>query len=376
MSGADLPLLIDGSLEHLGGVWDESRALFPYSTRVVDGRYVNDYDHPDAIRYTINSLLGLAEWARHAAGDESRVQAQTAAFVERHSADVVTCADTGLLTLLLAEHGEAGGLSAAGACERLRSQLERPVAELTMQDLGWALWGACAATRAGVSGADAAAARAFDLIRSNLVVEQSSLPRHSTRRYRRDIVSFGSLVYYLRALHEYAQTAGSTEAATLFEHGARFALGLQGPLGEWPWLMDARSGRVVDGYPVFSVHQDSMAMLWLLPARDRGLPGAAEAIPRSLRWGFGQNELGIDFYVPGPFVAHRSIERAERMPRLRRYLRSLVPRAHPTFGDARLRLNPECRSYHLGWVLFAWAGRPEAQARTLPAGGSTAAARR
>jgi hypothetical protein len=376
VSGVDLPLLIDGSLEHLAGVWDEERALFPYSTHVADGRYVNDYDHPDAIRYTINSLLGLAEWARSTGAGESDVRAKTAAFVERHTADVVTCADTGLLTLLLAEHGEAGGLSAADTGERLRTQLDRPIGELTMQDLGWALWGACGATRAGVAGADSLAARAFDLIRTNLVVEPSRLPRHSTRRYRRDIVSFGSLVYYLRSLHEYAHTAGSHEAESLFDHGVRFALGLQGPQGEWPWLLDARSGRVVDGYPVFSVHQDSMAMLWVLPARDRGLPGAAEAIPRSLQWGFGENELDVDFYVPGPFVAHRSIERAESAPRLRRYLRSLAPPSGAVFGNAAVRLNPECRSYHLGWVLFAWAGRPEAQAGTLPAGGSTTAARR
>lgn len=228
-----------------------------------------------------------------------------------------------------------------------------------MQDVAWALWGACAAERAGLAGADELARTAFGVIRSDLVVEATQLPRHSTRRYRRDIVSFGSLVYYLRALHEYGATSGSADADALFERGVQYALGLQGPRGEWPWLMHGASGRVVDVYPVFSVHQDSMAMLFLLPARDRGLAGAAEAVPRSLAWCFGDNELSIEFYVRDPFVAYRSIERAERAPRLRRYARSLAPslRGQPAFGSGNVHLNSECRSYHLGWILYAWAGR-------------------
>ena len=64
--------------------------------------------------------------------------------------------------------------------------------------------------------------------------------------------------------------------------------------------MSGASGAIVDPYPVFSVHQDSMALLFLLPALDRGLPGTAEAISRSLAWCFGENELGIDFYVRDP----------------------------------------------------------------------------
>jgi len=355
--------LLEGCVRHLTAVWDESLALFPYSTRVRDGRYVNDYSHPDAIRYSINSLLGLAESAR--AGRPGPTPADvgelTTSFLRRHEADIVTCADAGLVTVLLARYGAAEDPALPRSLGRLTLQLGRPVSELNMQDLAWALWGACAGVQAGVPGADELAQKAFGLITSNLVVASSQLPRHSTRRYRRDIVSFGSLVYFLRAMHEYAETADAPAAEALFERGVRYALGLQGPRGEWPWLMHGASGRIVDVYPVFSVHQDSMAMLFLLPARDRDLAGAAEAIPRSLAWCFGDNELGIEFYEPDPFVAYRSIERTERAPRLRRYARSLVPGfvgAEPAFGSGTVHLNPECRSYHLGWILYAWASRP------------------
>ena len=141
-------------------------------------------------------------------------------------------------------------------------------------------------------------------------------------------------------------------------------------------MIDVRSGGSFDAYPVFSVHQDSMAMLFLLPAYDLGEPRTAEAIEQSLAWGFGANELGIDFYPRSPFLAHRSVERGERAPRPRRYARSLVYRVRPRparFAQTGVHLNPESRSYHLGWILYVWAGRPEARApaRTEAAVGNT-----
>jgi len=61
---------------------------------------------------------------------------------------------------------------------------------------------------------------------------------------------------------------------------------------------------------------------------------------------------------------YRSIERAERLPRARRYARTLAraTAARPAglVRNDELRVNRECRSYHLGWVLFAWAGREDA----------------
>ena len=77
----------------------------------------------------------------------------------------------------------------------------------------------------------------------------------------------------------------------------------------------------------------------------------------------GENELATPMIHADPFVAYRSIERAERLPRARRYLRalprSLAGRADRPAGGKGIRINPECRSYHVGWILYAWAGRSE-----------------
>ena len=50
------PLCV-GALEFLGNAYDEERALFSYSARFVDGRFVNDFENPLALRYTVNTLL-------------------------------------------------------------------------------------------------------------------------------------------------------------------------------------------------------------------------------------------------------------------------------------------------------------------------------
>jgi hypothetical protein len=51
-------------------------------------------------------------------------------------------------------------------------------------------------------------------------------------------------------------------------------IALQGPQGEWPWFFDAASGRVLDFYEVYSVHQYGMAPALLECAESHGVPGA------------------------------------------------------------------------------------------------------
>jgi hypothetical protein len=348
-------LLLEGGVENLLATWDPDRALFPFSSRLEGSRIVNDHAHPIAVRYTINSLLGLVEAARaQTLGitlDEVREMSER--FFAHDPERIELPADQGLALVLQAALGADRGTLAAWL-----SRVDRAarMSTLTVHDLAWLLWGAAAAARAGAP-AEAVAYAALRRIEAEHVDAGTGLPRHSTARYRRDLVSFGSLVYFLRAMHE-AAGLGDERARARFEAGVARAIELQGPLGEWPWMINCRSGRVFDFYPVFAVHQDSMAMLFLHPALDRGLPGAGEAIAGSLAWDFGANELGVPMFVREPFFAYRSIERVERAPRARRYARSLRRGGPAATVDARrVRINDECRSYHLGWFLYAWSAR-------------------
>jgi hypothetical protein len=349
----DLARVCADGLRFLDEVYSPERGLYPYSSRPLPGGgYASDYDNPAAVRYTVNTLLGLHA-ARRAGADELVDR-----FVERHERLRMSSGDRGLLLVLLAELGRHEGAARALLGSLDRTAREEPAARLNMQDLAWMIWGCSAAARAGLAGAEQAGHRLFELLAGEFVEPATGLPRHSLRRYRRHIVSFGSCAYFLRALDEHARSGGDVRAVQLFRRAAERILELQGPAGEWPWLLDARTGRILDAYPVFTVHQDSMAFLFLHSALERhGLSGAEEAAARSLAWAAGDNELGLPMFEHEPFCAFRSIERVERAPRLRRYLRAARPQSRPWDERPRVRLNPECRSYHVGWLLYVWAER-------------------
>lgn len=353
-----------GAARFLEAAWDDSRALFSYSTTLVEGGYAQVYAHPKAVRYTVNSLLGLQKAKQHDTDGDPFIGATDGLFerfVSVHGTELPSLADTGLLTVALSERGD-------DAANRTVRQLAAAVADgkaerLTLQDVSWMLWGLCEAARRGVTGSEAAARSLFRVLHGRFLNRDSLLGRHSANPLRSHVVSFGATVYWLRALYEYASTFDDEYVDALFRFSTRRVLEIQGPLGQWPWMIAVASAQPVDPYPVFSVHQDSMSMLFLLPALDRGVDGVEEAIDLSLAWLVGDNELEFDMIVPEPFFVYRSFERQESLGKARRYARSLwrsaAGRPSGYGGGGGLRVNSECRSYQLGWILYAWSGRSD-----------------
>jgi hypothetical protein len=349
-------------------VHDAERGLFPYTTRVVGGAYASELDHPAAARYTVNCLLALRradelEPGRHAF--PKRWRELTTDFLRRSPEGLDNPGDRGLFLVLAA--GETGSPALADAQERAYATLRclvlgGGVAKLNLQEVCWIAWGMVALAQAGHDGAPELVDRLTGLLLSELVDPASALPRHSLSRLRRSTVSFGGIVYFLRALHEIASWSGEARVEAAFRRTLERTLASQAADGAWPWFHDTRSGEVVDRYAVYSVHQDSMAMLFLLPALDRGLD-VRDAIERSYAWVLGANELGTSMIVQEPFLRYRSIERRAGLQRARRYGRALAARAGVRWSSAqtpdRLRLNTECRSYELGWVVYVWSGRSE-----------------
>jgi len=347
------------ALAYLKLAFDDRSAVFSYSSSVdEDGQLVNDFRMPESLRYTINTYLGLSEAERHSGPIEwlGGVKQRVHDFLELHERALGSLADHGLLLLLLASVDPAH--PAVDRCfDQITSSLDRGDAlrHLNMQDLAWTLWGLAA--WAADPRAPVPAHRIFELMRTRFVHPVSGLPRHSVASYRAHTTSFGSVVYFLRAIHEYGEAFDSDVARGMFAHGIERVLAIQGADAGWPWMIDVRTGVPFDRYPIFTVHQDSMAMLFLFPADRRGLSGAREAIERSIEWNLGRNELGLRMIQTEPYPwIFRSIERDERAGRIRRYLRGLgrAPAEHPPRSD-RVRVNSECRSYHLGWVLYAWS---------------------
>ena len=353
----------DAALDYLSHAYDPQRALFSWRSRVgAGGEVIHDWDPPWSLRYTINTYLGLSEAERHGGTIEwlGEVRTRLGQFLASCEAGIENSGDHGLLLVLLAAT-DPSHPAAGRSLARLEDAVSREGAagSLNMQELAWMLWGATA--WAADARAEALARRIFDLIQGGFVDPASRMPRHSRRRYRAHTVSFGSVVYFLRAMHEYGEAFDSSQARDLFDGCLARVLKLQGADGAWPWMLDVRTAVPIDIYPIFSVHQDSMAMLFLFPARDRGVAGAEAAIQRSFLWNLGSNQLGASLLCDTPYPwFYRSIERQERWPRARRYLRGLGrPASRYPPPSSHVRLNRECRSYHPGWVLYAWSAHAE-----------------
>lgn len=352
-------VLCQGALTFLERVYCEEQALFPFSTRLEDGEYRSTYDSAGTIRYSINCLLGLTAAARN--GFESplvrAVDDLTQDFLRHHQPEVVDPGDQGLMTVLLSDE-RYGSEALAAAMLRVQDIVseERRMRHLNLQQLSWLLWGALAADGRGHAAAEPIARHLWSTILSLHSDDEAALPRHDLRLARKRMVSFGASVYFLHVAYQYARRFEDAAALSRFDRGALSLLRAQGPHGEWPWLLTCAHGRPLDFYPVFSVHQTSMAMLVLFPALERALPGTQTAIDRSLTCITSANQLGLPMWQRDPFYIYRSIERKAPLPRVERYLRaarrSLSDQPAGLAADDRLRFNTESRSYEMGWILY------------------------
>jgi hypothetical protein len=192
---------------------------------------------------------------------------------------------------------------------------------------------------------------------------KSGLVTHAGRGPRRRFPHFADQIYSLLALSQLARVQGDEDAL-----GAGRALGegllrVQLPNGAWPWICDPVRGTVVEPYEIYSVHQDSMAMMGLNSlSHATGDPRYRDAAVRGLDWNYGQNELRAEMFDPGAGMIYRSIRRKQRFHRVRqaRNAAAAYLGAKPRLASPQsLEVNRTMRPYHLGWILEAWAGREE-----------------
>jgi hypothetical protein len=125
-------------------------------------------------------------------------------------------------------------------------------------------------------------------------------------------------------------------------------------------LYDAKRGPVVDGYPVFSVHQDGMAPMALLETTAAGGRSFAREVETGRAWIFGENELRRNLVHREEGLVLRDIHRSG-VGRTRRMIRAATwrlgwrGRANAGPAESPFVVNRECRPYHLGWILYAAA---------------------
>jgi hypothetical protein len=305
-------------------------------------------------RYSAIALIGLASIDRTIAPfTPAERRAIAAALVERVS-------DHGLGdAALIAWAAALSGVPAEAAWARIEALAPAESTQPTVQ-LAWALTALCvardhqgAALRARVAerlmAAYAERGRVFPP-----VVGEAALRSH--------VSCFADQVYPIQALAEYSRATGDRRALAIADGCAARICALQGDAGQWWWHYDARSGTVLEEYPVYAIHQDAMAPMALFAlARAGGTPHEA-AVSRGLHWLAASPELAggtlIDLRRGTVWrkVARREPGKTSRYlhaaaSRLREGAR--MPGLQHVFAPGAIDL--EDRPYHWGWFLYAWA---------------------
>jgi hypothetical protein len=180
------------------------------------------------------------------------------------------------------------------------------------------------------------------------------------------IGSFADQVYPIYGLTRFWQAFDEQEAAHVALDVAEALCDAQGPQGQWWWHYDSTTGRVVDGYPVFSVHQHAMAPMTLFAVGDALRQDFRPWIYKGLQWINGDNELGFDMENSYANLIWRCQQRADS--RHKPYLEAALNLNHKEqkfHPDRKLEVLYECRPYELGWLLYAFAARLGQEAAAL-----------
>jgi hypothetical protein len=171
---------------------------------------------------------------------------------------------------------------------------------------------------------------------------------------RRRVGSFADQVYPIYAFSRFGQAYGADEAVRAAQECADAICRKQGPQGQWWWHYESSTGRVLQRYPVYSVHQDGMAPMALFAIGDAAGLDYTESIYRGLAWIAGCNELGASLCDMSTGLIWRNIHRSGQGIYMRELLSYLSRREH-NHVVKNLRITFECRPYHLGWLLYAFA---------------------
>jgi hypothetical protein len=353
------------SVRGLPAMADRRTGLFPHKVVLTtDGRVE---PRGENALYSAISIIGLLSVGRDDpwTGPVSLGRALDAVAVAVAGPGSSDAALAGTVLWALALAGDARVPTVVDRVERLDADA------LTTMEVALVIAGAVAAMERVPEVRDRAARIARDGVRALLERWSSSAALFAGPRGRRpatlaarNVTSFANQVYPLHAIARYAQ-ATSERVPDAAVRTAERLVAHQGPLGQWWWQYSARDGGLVEGYPVYSVHQDGMAFLGLAALQAAGGGRYADALWRGLLWVDGANELGRSLVRRDHDLVLRCIQRAGSDPDgpsglARRNLvavqlaswgigRRPAARAHPS----RLEVLAECRPYHLGWVLYA-----------------------
>lgn len=192
---------------------------------------------------------------------------------------------------------------------------------------------------------------------------------------RAHVACFADQVYPIYALSKYHAARGRPEALNAAQRCAELICERMGSAGQWWWHYDYRTGDVVEGYPVYAVHQDAMGPMALFALKDAGGRDLSECTARGLAWLQASPEMGGASLVDekGGWIWRKV---ARREPR--KLVRKIQAAASSINANLRVPgvnavFPPKCidwesRPYHYGWLLHAFNAAAYPNAKPALAG--------
>lgn len=317
-----------------------------------------------SLRYAAMSQIGMAEWLKFHPEDATWLPDLWPKIVVNRD-KIIHISDFALALW-------AGVASGADNCEvfarALSARWQSQAGLCNAVELAWIVQ-ACALSLQGQSDLESIVWPMLDEAKNRLIAffrpQQNLFQRHDRSGFRevvsRRIACFADQVYPIVALSTYGQYFNDLQSIEIAARTVDQICRFQGPLGQWWWHYDTARGIVCEEYPVFSVHQDGMAPMAIRASDQLSGHNHHREIELGLQWILGNNELNEDLLVNGAGIIWRDIQKREP-PKLSRALRALLcvgglRSLHSLAGRffVGFRINHECRPYHLGWILYAWA---------------------
>ncbi len=176
-------------------------------------------------------------------------------------------------------------------------------------------------------------------------------------KVRGKIGSFADQVYSIYAFSLFSQQMQNEEALIIAKECAQTMCNHQGEDGQWMWHYNAENGQVVSKFPVYSVHQDAMAPFTLFAIQKASGINFEKYIYKGLDWMEKKNELNVNMIDR----ENNAVWRRIAPPNTQRKTKALLSLTGLKLKDDynNLEVLYECWSYHLGWILYAFAGRVE-----------------
>ncbi len=318
-----------------------------------------------SIRYAAISQIGIAKWLRCHPEDQDKLPDLWPAITDRLS-EIDHIGDMALSLWAGIETGADNCLPFAKALAKFWDRQEKVCNSV---ELGWVLMAVSLAIQSR-NELEPIVRPLLEKAHANLLSlfnPQSNLfQRHNRKAFgeilHRQVACFADQVYPILAMATYGMIFEDAESIDLAARVVDSICHYQGPLGQWQWHYDVCGNKVCEEYPVFSVHQDAMAPMAILASDKASNHDHTSEIELGMRWLFGENELEENMVLEQEGIVWRDIERKEP-GKFSRTVRSLccllsADRVHESLGKCfrHFRVNRECRPYHLGWILYAWAG--------------------